>query len=315
MALVLGIDTSNYTTSCALYDTVSNEVIQLKQLLPVKEGECGIRQSDAVFHHNRQLPALIEELLAKTTAKIDCVCVSVTPRRQQDSYMPCFTVGHGYARAIASALGAELFATSHQQGHVMAALYSAGCTGFVEEPFLAFHVSGGTTEAIMISPDKDDIISCDIVGKTLDLNAGQLIDRVGVMMGLQFPCGKELEALAVDCKESIKVRPVLKDCDCCLSGFENKLRDIYAKTSYKNLTAAYTLAYVEATVSGMTQRIFEKYGRLPIVYAGGVMSNKIIKESIMSKFKASFAEPQFSCDNAAGVAVIGGYKYINSKNK
>lgn len=311
MALVLGIDTSNYTTSCALYDTQTKEITQLKQLLPVKSGECGIRQSDAVFHHNRQLPELLSKLFSTTDKKIDCVCASVTPRRQEGSYMPCFTVGKGYAVAMASAMGVPLFDTSHQQGHIMAALYSSDCMEFTRKPFLAFHVSGGTTEAIMVTPHEEDIISCEIVGKTLDLNAGQLIDRVGVMMGLQFPCGKELESLAVNCTEKIKAKAVLKGCDCCLSGFENKLKDIYTKTSDKSLTAASALSYVEATVSAMTEKIFQQFGTLPVVYAGGVMSNKIIRASLYDKFKASFAEPEFSCDNAAGVSVIGGYKYIN----
>lgn len=311
MAFILGIDTSNYTTSCALYDTDTKEVVQKKQLLPVKSGECGIRQSDAVFHHTRQLPALLEALLGGTNIKIDCVCVSVTPRKQEGSYMPCFTVGHGFARAISSALGVPLYETSHQQGHIMAALYSADCLMLKDERFLAFHVSGGTTEAIMVTPDDEDIISCEIVGKTLDLSAGQLIDRVGVMLGLQFPCGKELENIAKGYSENIKVKPVLKECDCCLSGFENKLRDMYEKFRDKAMVAAYTLAYVEASVAAMTERIFEKYGRLPVVYAGGVMSDVIIKVSLSKKFSAHFAQPEFSCDNAFGVAVIGGYKFLS----
>lgn len=309
MALVLGVDTSNYTTSCALYDSQTNEVIQLKKLLPVKAGECGIRQSDAVFHHTRQLPALISELFESAGGRtIDAVCVSVTPRRQEGSYMPCFTVGICVAQSIASVMRIPLFDVSHQQGHIAAALYSADKLNMIDEKFLAFHVSGGTTEAILVTPDDKDILSCEIVGKTLDLNAGQLIDRTGVMLGLRFPCGKELEALAENCKDKIKVKPVIKGTDCCLSGFENKLIDIYKKTSDKELTCAYTLAYVEATISAMTQSIFDNFGQMPVVYAGGVMSDTIIRNKLKSKFNADFATPEFSCDNAAGVAVLGALK-------
>lgn len=314
MALVLGIDTSNYTTSCALYDSQTNKVIQLKKLLPVKTGECGIRQSDAVFHHTRQLPLLISELFASADGRfIDAVCVSVTPRRQEGSYMPCFTVGFCVAQSIASAMHIPLYDVSHQQGHIAAALYSADKLSMLQQKFLAFHVSGGTTEAIMVTPDDEDIFSCEIVGKTLDLNAGQLIDRTGVMLGLQFPCGKELEALADKCNNKIKVKPVLKDTDCCLSGFENKLADIYKKTSDKELTCAYTLAYVEATISAMTQRIFDKHGQMHVVYAGGVMSDAIIRNKLQSKFNADFATAEYSCDNAAGVAVLGSLKLNRNK--
>lgn len=311
MALVLGIDTSNYTTSCALYDSESNEVLQYKKLLPVKLGECGIRQSDAVFHHTRQLPELIKTLFASSDGRtIDAVCVSTAPRRQEGSYMPCFTVGLCTAQCIAAAMGIQMFDVSHQQGHIAAALYSANKLSMINGLFLAFHVSGGTTEAVLVNPDAEDIISCDIVGKTLDLNAGQLIDRVGVMLGLQFPCGKELEHLASEYTGKIKVRPVIKGTDCCLSGFENKLSDIYKNTGDKALTAAYTLAYVEATVSAMTQCVFDKYGTMPVVYAGGVMSDKIIRDSLSNKFASDFAQPEYSCDNAVGVAVLGAMKYL-----
>lgn len=309
MALVLGIDTSNYTTSCALYDSDTNTVIQRKQLLPVKEGECGIRQSDAVFHHTRQLPVLIEDLFSGVNnKKIDAVCASLTPRRQEGSYMPCFTVGSGVARCIAATMGVPLYDVSHQQGHIAAALYSAEKLNYITKPFLAFHVSGGTTEAIYVTPSEDDVISCEIVGKTLDLNAGQLIDRIGVMMGLQFPCGKELEKLAFQYNGKIKVKPVLKGNDCCLSGFENKLSTLYRETGNKALVAATTLAYVETTISAMTEGLLVPLGDVPVVYAGGVMSNTIIKNKLCSKFNAEFAQPEFSCDNAVGVAVLGAVK-------
>lgn len=311
MACILGIDTSNYTTSCSIYNTETNTVIHRKKLLPVKFGECGIRQSDAVFHHTQQLPTLIESLFSEFSGKLDAVCVSSVPRRQQDSYMPCFTVGHSVARSLSASMKIPLFDVSHQQGHIAAALFSSGTEYLIRERFLAFHVSGGTTEAILVTPDEGDVFRCEIVGKTLDLNAGQLIDRVGVMLSMQFPCGKELEAIASEYSGTVKVKPVLKNTDCCLSGFENKLRDLFEKTQDKPQVAAQTLAYIEATISAMTQEILGQYGDMPIVYAGGVMSNKIIRKSLEAKINCHFAEPEFSCDNAVGVAYLGGYKLLN----
>lgn len=309
MSLVLGVDTSNYTTSCALYNTVNHSILQRKQLLPVKSGECGIRQSDAVFHHTKQLPVLLESLFENVEDKVDAVSVSTTPRRCEGSYMPCFTVGEGVARCISAALGVPLYTNSHQEGHIVAALYSAQKLDLLGTRFLAFHVSGGTTEGIIVEHDSCDVISCQIVAKTSDLNAGQLIDRTGVMLGLDFPCGKELEKLALEYKEPVKVKPVVKGTNCCLSGFQNKLQDIYKTTENKNMTAAYTLAYVEASVAKMTEEVFTLYGKMPVVFAGGVMSNAIIRKSLESKFDAYFAEPDFSCDNASGVSVLGGIKF------
>ena len=310
MAFVLGIDTSNYTTSCALYNTADNSIIQQKQLLPVKSGECGIRQSDAVFHHTKQLPVLLEELFKDCRCNIDAVSVSTTPRSCEGSYMPCFTVGEGVARAVAVSCYVPLFVNSHQQGHIAAALYSADKLGFINTRFLAFHVSGGTTEGIIVTPEDESVISCEIVAKTTDLNAGQLIDRTGVMMGLDFPCGKELEKLALEYKEPIKVKPSVNGTDCSLSGFQNKMQDIYNKTGNKYMTAAYTLAYVEASIDKMTCEVFDRFGEMPVIFAGGVMSNSIIRTSLQNKFNAYFAQPEFSCDNAAGTAVLGAIKFM-----
>lgn len=310
MSFVLGIDTSNYTTSCALYNSEDNSVVKLSKLLPVKEGERGIRQSDAVFHHTAQLHLLLEELLKNKNIRIDCVCASSVPRRQEGSYMPCFSVGAATARSISAALNVPNFDASHQQGHIMAALFSSGRLDLSSREFIAFHVSGGTTEAMVVTPDEEDILSCKLCAKTLDLNAGQLVDRVGVYMGLSFPAGKELEKYALEYGSLPKVKPSLKGNDCCLSGFENKLTAMYKSPDDRAVVSAYTLSYVEATVSAMAKAMLDKYGDLPLVFAGGVMSNSIIRQSIQSKFTSDFAKPDFSCDNAAGVAIIGYHKFL-----
>lgn len=196
MAQILGIDTSNYTTSAALLDLETGEVHQEKQLLPVKVGEVGLRQSDAVFHHTRQLPELLERLRPFLENNPVCgVSVSTRPRNVDGSYMPCFLTGMGTARAVAAVSGVPLYETSHQVGHVLAALYSAGKLGEREKPFLAFHVSGGTTDSLYCEPDADMALKITPCGTSLDLKAGQAIDRVGLMLGLQFPCGKALEQL------------------------------------------------------------------------------------------------------------------------
>ncbi|MBR2724405.1 MAG: peptidase M22, partial [Ruminococcus sp.] len=153
---------------------------------------------------------------------------------------------------------------------------------------------------------------CQIVAKTLDLNAGQLIDRTGMMLGLDFPCGKELEKLALQYKEPIKVKPSVKGTFCSLSGFQNKLQDIYKKSNDKYMTSAYALAYVQASIAKMTEEVFALYGEMPVVFAGGVMSNSIIRKSLENKFDAYFAQPEFSCDNAAGCALLGGIKFTGN---
>lgn len=310
---ILGIDTSNYTTSVCLIDENKN-IKSLKKLLPVKEGALGLRQSDAVFHHTAQLFSLYEELVCDFDCQqIKAVGVSVKPRPVEGSYMPCFSVGFSTAKVIASTLKVPLFEFSHQEGHIAAAILSSGAEFLFDEKFLAFHVSGGTTEAVIAEPDGFGF-KLDLVAKTLDLNAGQAIDRVGVMLGLRFPCGRELDELAQRFDGEVRVKPTLKGCDCCLSGLENLCRKMYDNNSSKENISFFCIKYIEKTLSEMTDRLLEKYGRLPLIYAGGVMSNSIIKADFTDKYKAFFAAPELSSDNAAGVAYLAlrEYKYDNT---
>ena len=311
MSFVLGIDTSNYTTSAALYDTNSGEVVQSKKLLPVKSGDCGIRQSDAVFHHTRQLPEVMGNLPFEGK-KIDAVAVSCTPREAEGSYMPCFLAGVSVAKSLSTVLGVPLFEFSHQQGHIAAAVYGSKRAEEFDKEFLAFHISGGTTEALWVTPDSKGVYHAKLVAQTLDLNAGQLIDRIGVMMGLDFPCGVELEKLAAVNTKKIKIKPTLKGTDCCLSGFENKLSALYKETGDKPYVAAATLSAISSTLIEMTNKLLEKYGNSKLLYSGGVMSDYIIQEEIKRNFtNASFAPPQFSADNAVGIAVLGAKALMN----
>ncbi len=311
MSLFLGIDTSNYTTSTALYNGITGEMIQKKQLLPVKEGQLGLRQSDAVFHHTAQLHTLFSELVRDIdTSEISAIGVSCRPRSVDGSYMPCFTVGENTAKILSAALKIPLYAFSHQEGHIAAALYSAKRDDLFTKKFIAFHISGGTTEAVISQGSKYGF-SLNLAAKTLDLNAGQAIDRIGLMLGLKFPCGSELEKLAKKNSEAIKVHPTLKNCDCCLSGVENLCKRLVDQGKPREYTAAFCLKYIEETISLMTQRLIQMHGNIPILYAGGVMSNKIIKDSFTEKYNAIFAEPAFSSDNAAGIAYLTYRKFNN----
>lgn len=311
----LGVDTSNYTTSAAVYVSEENRIYQCKRLLPVKEGELGLRQSDAVFHHTKQLPDMIEQLFGENSLGTPMtVTASARPRNAEGSYMPCFLCGEGFARSYAAAVKARLYTTSHQVGHILAALYSADKLELVRERFIAFHVSGGTTDCLLCEPDNDDVLKITEIGTSLDLKAGQAVDRTGVMLGLKFPCGPMLEELAVKADKSFKVRAVLKNGSCCLSGVENKCRTMLEKGESRENIAGYCLDFIAETIIAMTAHAEDIYGELPLVFAGGVMSDVIIRDRIISRYpSASFAEPQFSCDNAAGTAIYGYLKSTGDK--
>lgn len=308
MKAYLGIDTSNYTTSCALYLTETGEIIQRKKLLPVKEGELGLRQSDAVFHHTVQLPQLMNELLSSFDGEIAGVGVSDAPRRAEGSYMPCFLAGVSGATAFSLAAKTSLHRFSHQQGHIAAAVYSVGKPELFERPFLAFHVSGGTTDALLVTPDKQNVISCEMLASSLDLKAGQAVDRVGVMLGYPFPAGKYVDALALKSDKKYKINIKLKDGNCCLSGVENKCKAMLQSGECHEDICRYCMDYVMAALVKMTEYQLERLGDMPILFSGGVMSSKVISSELTKRFGAYFAKPEFSCDNAAGIAYLTSLK-------
>lgn len=311
MSLYLGIDTSNYTTSTALYDSSTGKMLQQKKLLPVKQGQLGLRQSDAVFHHTAQLHLLFSELVRDVEALDICaIGVSSRPRPIEGSYMPCFTVGENTAKILSATLKAPLFLFSHQEGHIASALFSTKRDDLFEKSFLAFHISGGTTEAVLASGNGFGF-TLEQVASSLDLHAGQAVDRVGLMLGLSFPCGPQLEKLALKNTEKIKVHPAMKEENCCLSGVENLCKNLMQKGKSREYISAYCIEYIRASLSAMTDRLLEKYGNLPLIYAGGVMSNTIIKNSFEEKYNALFAEPIYSCDNAAGIAYLAYRKFEN----
>ncbi len=305
MSRFLGIDTSNYTTSAAIYDNDRHEIIHRKKLLPVKEGSIGLKQSDAVFAHIKQLPDLVSSLMEEAgDCSFDAVGVSVRPRDIKGSYMPCFLTGNTVASCICSVLSVPKYEFSHQAGHIMAALFSAGKMDLLGEEFLCFHVSGGTTECLHVSPLKHGVFEVKIVAQSLDLKAGQAIDRVGVMLGLPFPSGKYLDELSQKSSRTYHIRPTMKGADCCLSGVENQCRKRMEQGELPQDIALFCIESVRTAVEEMTKQAFSVYGKLPVVYAGGVMSNFRIREYMTNRYHAFFAKPEFSSDNAAGIAIL-----------
>ena len=302
----VGIDTSNYTTSLSFCTEEGEVIANLKKPLSVKEGERGLRQSDAVFLHTKNLPLLFEEarpLFEEYTPL--AVGVSAYPRTQKGSYMPCFLAGVSVAKGIAVALGVPLFEFSHQNGHIMAALYSSGAVDAVlGKEFLAFHVSGGTTEVLHVKPNGKDFL-CEVIGGASDLHAGQVIDRIGVAMGLSFPCGPAMERLAIsDAEKPIRKGISVREGFCNLSGLENMASTLYLQTKDAPLTAAFVLDYIGNALLRLCEGYRTRFGERPFLFAGGVMSNAQIKAKITARYAASFAAPALSSDNAVGIAAL-----------
>ena len=298
---VIGIDTSNYTTSIAYFDGVNGE--NCSRLLPVKQGELGLRQSDAVFAHIKSLPELSGRLFSNVRMEaITAVGVSSRPRAVEGSYMPCFMVGYSHAKLLSDLLNVPLIEVSHQQGHVAASLWSAAHMELMKQPHLAWHLSGGTTELLLVEPEGKNV-RCTKIGGTTDISAGQLIDRTGQLLELPFPSGKHLDAISKEAtmKETFKVK--CSNMEFSLSGVQNKVQQFHATHGNPAETAGFALRCVAKAVYGATEQALKAYPGLRVVFSGGVASNSMLRE-VLKPLDPIFSPPQYATDNAMGVAVL-----------
>ena len=316
MRVTLGFDTSCYTTSAAAVNEQGEVVAFSRMLLPVAEGQRGLRQSEAVFAHVRQMPLVMDAMRRQLEGKeIVAVCASSAPRDEENSYMPVFTVGLGHAKVLADALHVPLFETSHQQGHIAAGLIG---NSMPEGPFVALHLSGGTTELLSC---KDGNLT--LLGGCADLHAGQMVDRVGVALGMGFPAGPALEKLAMTCTEPVEsMLPVSMEKDgltCHLSGVETKAQQwIRAGQMPPEKIAAEVFDVLARTVARLLCAGCDAAGTRQALVVGGVASSALLREQLkrrLAKMRKPihvwFGEPAYSSDNAAGVAAIGMKQYLN----
>ena len=298
---VIGFDTSNYTTSIAYFDGADG--VNCSRLLPVKAGELGLRQSDAVFHHTKSLPELSGRLFSNLEiGKVNAIGVSTRPRAVEGSYMPCFMVGYSHAKLLSDMLGVPLVECSHQQGHVAASLWSAGRLDLMDQPHLAWHLSGGTTELLLVEPEGKNV-KCTRIGGTTDISAGQLIDRTGQLLGLPFPAGKHVDALSTEAQKKDLFKVKCPGMEFSLSGVQNKVNAYFDNCQDPAETAGYALRCVCHAVFTATKNAMAEYPGIPVAFSGGVASNSMLREKI-APLKPVFAKPEFSTDNAMGVAVL-----------
>lgn len=301
--LTLGIDTSNYATSLAVFDTDAGEVVcDCKKFLPVKEGQLGLRQSDALFHHTAALPAMLAELGARADlTQVRAVGVSARPRPVEGSYMPCFLAGVSAATAFSLSRALPLIELTHQQGHIAAALYAAGDFTLLERESLVFHVSGGTTD-LLLCHGAERITP---LGTSSDLYAGQAVDRLGVKLGFPFPAGVYVSEQAALCKEKVHPKVSVHGLTCSLSGLENQCAKLLADGHDAPYVCKYCLLCVGETLVRMANNALAEHPGLPVVFAGGVMSSDLIRTYVTNRVpNAHFVPGKFASDNAIGISIL-----------
>lgn len=299
---VLGLDTSNYTTSVAVFD--GQEGWNRGTLLPVQQGQLGLRQSEALFHHVKQLPALFRVLEKEERLQdLQAVGASTRPRAVEGSYMPCFLAGSSQGEGLAATLGVPFYEVSHQEGHLAAAAWSAGRMDLLDQPFLAWHLSGGTTELLYVTP-AGWRVDARRIGGTQDISAGQLIDRTGILLGLPFPAGRGVDVLSEEWSgEEFPFLIKNKGLEFSLSGIENKVKERYGKEEPPGKIARFVLETVSHAVRQATKAAQKEFGALPVLFCGGVAANRRLRKR-MEGLDPIFAQPSCATDNALGVAVL-----------
>lgn len=305
-ALFLGVDTSNYTTSVSCVST-EGIVFERRTMLSVPLGERGLRQSDAVFQHVRNLPPLIKAMLGSVErSAIQAVAVSSKPTADQESYMPVFLAGKLAAVSIASSFGVPLYETTHQAGHVRAALLGQE-TLVNESPFLAMHLSGGTTDLLLVHREDGMIGEIARIGGCDDLHAGQFVDRVGVRLGLPFPSGISLEALARETTDhTIKLPASVKALNCSFSGQESHAQRLIEAGADKSAIAYAVYDCMARTFAKLLTNAFIETGCTTALLSGGVSGSLLLRELLQQRLGKTlfYAQSGLSSDNAVGTALL-----------
>lgn len=316
------MDTSNYKTSAAVVDRDCNILWDLRTLLKVKQGERGLRQSDALFQHMGNLPQLLERIFngcAARNAEIRAVAFSERPRPVEGSYMPVFKAGISFGRTAAAALQVPCFGFSHQEGHIEAIKAYSGFGD--KERFLCYHLSGGTCELLEVSQG-----NIRIIGGSKDLSFGQAIDRVGVKLGMSFPAGEEMDRLALTADVPSRcLKKIPKDgLFFNLSGLETQC----SRQAERLLSESAGDAHQQERQKALIRELFDKIAQIlievtrsaaekssirDVMFTGGVSSSQYISRRLKEHFQKTpvcveFGKQEFSQDNAVGIALLGGKK-------
>ncbi len=303
----LGIDTSCYTTSVAVLAADGSLVGEARQILSVKQGRCGLQQSEMVFQHTRNLPRLVEAVLKGKAYQLAAIGVSGFPRPIENSYMPAFLAGLSVARSLAALTGAPLEVISHQENHLEAGLWSAQGPG--AERFLLLHASGGTTDLLLCERKENGRYALTQVGGSIDLHAGQFVDRIGVALGLAFPTGPALERLAQTAAQPVDLPVAVRKLEVSLSGPATAaMRKLEAGADVAALALGVEHALAE-TFARMLRNGSAAFGVRDVILVGGVGANQYIRQHVEAKLAKRHVrlwvpEARFSCDNASGCAAL-----------
>lgn len=310
---VLGIETSCDETGVAVYDTATGlRAHALYSQIALHAEYGGVVPELASRDHVRKLLPLIRQTLAESglqVSDLDGVAYTAGP-----GLVGALLVGAGVARSLAWALDLPAVAVHHMEGHLLAPLMEEDPLGRPQPPFVALLVSGGHTQLVAV----EAIGRYRLLGETLDDAAGEAFDKTAKLMGLPYPGGPQLAALAERGRPGIyKFSRPMTDrpgLDFSFSGLKTQVLLAWRDSDQSEQTMAdiargFEDAVVE-TLAIKCGRALDAAGCETLVVAGGVGANKRLRERLAQMAerrggRVAFPRPAFCTDNGAMIAYAG----------
>lgn len=312
--LVLGLETSCDETGVALYDSERGLLADaLFSQIDLHRAYGGVVPELASRDHVKRMLPLIRQVMADAgtvAADIDAIAYTAGP-----GLVGALLVGASCAQALAFAWDIPALGVHHMEGHLLAPMLEAQPPEF---PFVALLVSGGHTQLVRV----DGIGLYELLGETLDDAAGEAFDKTAKMMGMQYPGGPEIAALATKgvAGRFVFPRPMTDrpGLEFSFSGLKTSALNTWqqcqsAGDDSEQTRCDISLAFQQAVVETLTikcKRALKQTGLKRLVIAGGVSANKSLRlslEKMLGDLKGNvfYARPEFCTDNGAMIAFAG----------
>lgn len=309
--VVMGIETSCDETAVAIYD-VSQGILanQVYSQVGLHASYGGVVPELAARDHSNKLLPLVKNALAE--AKLDRCDLDGIAYTAGPGLIGALFVGAAFGRSLAYAQNIPSIAVHHMEGHLLAPLLSKSD---LDCPFLALLVSGGHTMLVYV----EAIGQYKILGETIDDAVGEAFDKTAKLLGLPYPGGPELAALAEQGKPGFFVftKPMMNrpGCDLSFSGLKTQVATTIKQQQTLDLQTKANIAFafedtVTETLLKKTQRAVQLTKCQKIVIAGGVSANRTLRRKFNRWAKASqltvaFPDPEYCTDNGAMIAYAG----------
>jgi N6-L-threonylcarbamoyladenine synthase len=323
---ILGIETSCDETGVALYDTERGLVADaLHSQVALHEAFGGVVPELASRDHVRRVLPLTKAVLAQaqlTVRDLDAIAWTKGP-----GLAGALLVGASIANALGFALGKPVLGIHHLEGHLLSPLLGEPAPAF---PFVALLVSGGHTQFFEV----EGVGRYALLGDTLDDAAGEAFDKTAKLLGLPYPGGPALAALAEqgDAKAMALPRPMIDsgNLDVSFAGLKTavalRARDASGGgdptqlplARKADIAAAFQAAVVDVLVAKALQAL-DVTGLASLVVAGGVGANRSLRAKLCEALakrgaRAFFPEPRFCTDNGAMIAMAAAMRLADAKN-